>query len=116
MAYDRAVLALAQHNIEYEGPGSRFMRSRWRSSDVVPGEDVLRTCEHPWTKMRTKDLVLVAGIVALGRELPPIAFARGVSEILAARQDTVLLPRNYAHLEVVSEQRARGCSGDTPRQ
>lgn len=111
MAYDRAVLALAQLPIEYEGPGSRFMRSRWRSSDVVPGEDVLTTCEHPWTKMRTKDLVLVAGMVALGRELPPEAFARGVSEILAARQDTVLLPRKYAHLEVVSERRGEGLLG-----
>lgn len=108
MAYRRAVLALAQLPIEFENAESRFMRCRWRAGELEPGASREVHCEHPWTKARTKAVIWELGRCAHVREAPRSDVVQSISDVLKARQDTVLLPRQYGHLGVVHEGRGEG--------
>jgi hypothetical protein len=112
LAYERAVLALAQLPIEYAGPATRFERCRWRAADVEPGTHERVHCEHPWTKKRTKRVIMEAGIVALRRNVPHEDIVAAIGNILAARQDTVLLPHGrLTQLGVLTEVHHDGFAG-----
>lgn len=109
LAYDRAVLALAQLPIEYAGPETRFNRCRWRAAGVQPGKNPDVHCEHPWTKKRTKTMIWEAAMAALSRGVPDQDIVAAVAALLAARQDTVLLPhKKLTQMGVLSERHHDG--------
>lgn len=93
-AFKRSTLALTQLPLEYgsSGPTKRFERSRWRAADVSIDSKGTLHCEHPWSKKVTKTLLWDSGSQALSRGMKKEELVEHFSEILDARQDTVLLP------------------------
>lgn len=110
-AYRRASGALTQLPMEWRGAHTRFDGSRWRISTVEPGEGRVVYCEHPWSKMMTKRMIvpLVKSRLDAGDE--PTALVDPVCEIIDARADSVLFQNDrVAALGIVSETKGDGLS------
>lgn len=110
-AYRRSTISLAQLPLEYGTAGSpkRFDRCRWRDARVpmVPNDSL--HCEHPWSKKLTKEYLWDTGSAALQRGATKDELVEPFSEILDARQDTVLLPHTrVTQFGVLSERAADG--------
>lgn len=110
-AYRRAVIALIQGPMEYghRGPAKRFDRCRWRSSDVTISPTKTPHCEHPWSKKTSKSLLWEHCSAALLRGVTKENLVDPASEILDARQDTVLLSNmKTSDYGVLSERASDG--------
>ena len=113
-AYKRAIIALVQGPAEYghRGPSKRFDRCRWRSSEVTMTPAKNPHCEHPWSKKITKSLLWDHCSAALLRGVKKEDLIVPASEILDARQDTVLLSNmKTSNYGVLSERAADGLLG-----
>lgn len=113
-AYNRTIITLPQLPLEHGGSGieKRFDRSRWRDVRVCLAPGTRLHGEHPWSKHVTKRLVWENGSSALKRGVKKEDLVGPLTEILDARQDTVLLPHErVSQYGIVSEMKADGLGG-----
>ena len=108
-AYRRAAGSLTQLPMEWRGAHTRFDGSRWRISAVEPGPGKTVYCEHPWSKMTTKRMIVPLVTARLNAGDEPAALVDAVCEIIDARADSVLFPNDrVSALGIVSEVKGDG--------
>lgn len=106
-ALDRATAALPQLPMEFDSGDFRFERSRWRSHLIEPERPMQMHCEHPWTKRKTREIVVE--LYRAGRSCRIAKLVEAVAIVLDARQDTVLLPSaRLRDLGVIADPRKDG--------
>ncbi len=93
--YETAVSQLVQAPMEFDGGKRRYLRARWRLA-IYEYEDAPHG-EHPWTKKETKALIGRIIDQASAKGIANERLVAAITEILDARQDTVLMTRGHQY-------------------